>query len=747
MTSTPDWRKTTGQFGSGYPELLEAGHQFWRTHGIPTPGASSEPSSAKTPGARPSFVVVELLAQDIRVGVRNLSIGAAISVLTGARMIAVVGTDPAWNEVVWPDYAPAELSALARAWGAVDVVDLQAAHAGTLQVDGGTYPVAEKVAMNGRRLNHIFDASLARVLKVPRLGREHRAGEVAKKLRTSAEHSTRIWEALFDHLRPEAFVTSHVDYTPWAPAVSAASRVGTPTLHVQSTGGLKSYYGIERSGRRRHSYRRQLTRDLGAFFEKELWPNRDRLAAPSDVVAWRARQNLGVPAWWRRDGEDDTVIMSSRAERASVRQWTAKRRELDPNKPIVAVFAHAVSDALDGNHEAFDSLSEWFSWTADFAADHDEVQWLFLDHPRQDYYDVSGEFETVAQAHREHRHTHFMPSTDLTKSELWALADLVVTVRGSVSNEFPAFGTPALQAGWSEWSHCGFTMRADTRRQYKRLLTTSLSRLTSGAELMTADQVRRARLWMWFYRSGSDVQTPLVPHWNLDNQQRMRSELTFALAQSENDADPLFTRVASWLRHPTPALMRCEPSDYGVGHRRREWVLEDPMSTLVDIPHTEATQGDRITSTTTDPRVRLISGWAAGTAVVGRLTHERGTLAVSAGTEHAVRVTVQLRVDGTTQQWRRDRGGVETPDAGTRSVTVSIGGEPRTTVEFPELTAEEPAHTVEAVLDLPRGALPPGGLLMLDVGPAETTEVSHPALGVELVAIELGDAAPAQITR
>ena len=64
----------------------------------------------------------------------------------------------------------------------------------------------------------------------------------------------------------------------------------------------------------------------------------------------------------------------------------------------------------------------------------------------------------------------FMRSLDLSKNFLTALTDLVLTVRGSVSNEYPALGIPALQSGWSEWSKCGFTEVAETPEEYFEML-------------------------------------------------------------------------------------------------------------------------------------------------------------------------------------------------------------------------------------------------------------------------------------
>ena len=85
-------------------------------------------------------------------------------------------------------------------------------------------------------------------------------------------------------------------------------------------------------------------------------------------------------------------------------------------------------------------------------------------------YDASDFFDRCGARYEEHAHMRFMRSLDLSKNFLTALTDLVLTVRGSVSNEYPALGIPALQSGWSEWSKCGFTEVAETPEEYFRML-------------------------------------------------------------------------------------------------------------------------------------------------------------------------------------------------------------------------------------------------------------------------------------
>ena len=152
--------------------------------------------------------------------------------------------------------------------------------------------------------------------------------------------------------------------------------------------------------------------------------------------------------------------MRTPTERREVRGHVLARFGFDPDKPVIAIFNHAVSDALGTNVELFEDLGDWFERTAEYAADRTDSNWLMIDHPSQGLYDVTSFFDRLAAQYEDRPHMAFRPSRAISKNALWSVIDLGVTVRGSVSNELPAYGIPALQAGWSEWSACGFSRTA-----------------------------------------------------------------------------------------------------------------------------------------------------------------------------------------------------------------------------------------------------------------------------------------------
>jgi hypothetical protein len=384
------------------------------------------------------------------------------------------------------------------------------------------------------------------------------ASEKYREVARRSAHFSNTYDTLFSGLQAIALVTSHVDYNHWGLAVESAERFGVPVLFVQSTGTLKAYalFPEKRVGAR--TFRAELTDQIGDYFEQYVWKNRELLRVSAELTTWRSKGNLNRPSWWRGDGAAAAIELRTDADRADVRAHACLRCGFAQDTPVVAVYNHAVSDALNTNVEVFDDLAEWFEKTAEYASGRPEINWLFLDHPHQQLYDSSGFFQSLQHRFRNDHHLVFEPSMSFTKNILLSMVDLAVTVRGSISSELPAFGVPAVQAGWSEWSACGFTRVAKDESDYWAILDDCIDGLVHGRSLITDEEVERARLWLWFYRSASDVSTPLVNHWNLGRDELLFQALRLHMRSVEPDADPAFVAVRRMWQRREPLLTRLD---------------------------------------------------------------------------------------------------------------------------------------------------------------------------------------------
>ncbi|GAA4596626.1 hypothetical protein BJY16_002078 [Actinoplanes octamycinicus] len=510
-----------------WKHFLNAAEVFWQKN-LPAP-------------ADDGVVLVEAFHQDLRVTLRNLAVANAIRRVRPSRMVVVTGVEEAWAKTLWQGFDVSLVREFCQAYGAAEVIDVW----DVVRRSDATpsFDVTETIRATDARL-----AKLARMRENPPAERVRYGNALAA-----------YYEEAFATRNVVALVTSHVDYDQWGLAVDVARRAGVPVIHTQQTGCLKAYALFPEHDTHTETFRGELTRQIGEVFETRVWPRREQLRPTTELIAWRAKVNLGRPSWWR-GGTNASVDLNDPAERALLRSHAAARFGFDPEKPIVAVFNHAVSDALGTNRELFPSLSAWFTETADWAASRTDAQWLFLDHPSQRLYDSTGFFDDLARRHRKSPHMIFQPSATLSKNALWSLTDLGVTVRGSVSNELPAYGIPVVQAGWSEWSSCGLSTVVDSTDAYFKTLDESITAIRDGADLVTEEQVQRARLWLWLYRSGSDVVTPQVPQWEVWGANILLKSLRATFRHIESDADPLFETVERMWTRREPLLTRTDLS-------------------------------------------------------------------------------------------------------------------------------------------------------------------------------------------
>lgn len=535
-----------------YREYLSAAEIYWSTN---------------TPPAGGGWIITEALHQDIRVTLRNLTIANSIRRIEPARVLVLTGTDDDWFTALFQAFDTTHVRSLCEAFGAEmlnlhHVVDarLGAGEEGrpALVVGGRELPPVPS-GIGPDVLDATVSATFCRVKQVPRVPEPPGTDPEYVRLHRRSQEMSGLYDDLMAALRPVAFITSHVDYNQWGLAVESATRHGIPVIHTQSTGSLKAYTVFPENSTGASTLRGELTNQIGGYFEQHVWPKRAVLHRSAELVAWRSKANLGRPSWWRA-GATASATIANLQEREQVRAHALGRFEFDPALPVVVVFNHAISDALGTNHEAFSDLATWFERTAAFAAVDSgaKANWLMLDHPSQGLYDSTGYFSALAHEYASAPRMAFRPSVAVPKNLLWSLADLGVTVRGSVSNELPAYGIPVIQAGWSEWSKCGLSLVADDVEAYEALLSTSIDALHRGDSLITGEQVERARLWLWFYRSGTDVVSTLVPAWDEGDGNPFLRSLRLYMRAVESDAEPVFAAVQRMWERRDPFLTRLD---------------------------------------------------------------------------------------------------------------------------------------------------------------------------------------------
>ena len=284
------------------------------------------------PATDDGVVVVEAFHQDLRVNLRNLAFANAIRKVRPSRLVVLTGVESGWHKTLWHGFDVGEVRRLAEAFGAAETIDVWDA---VRSSEPG--PVDEVVTQ-------YTNATYCRLAKLPALPDDYPSRPDYRQRLAYAASLRAYYHELFEQ-NVVALVTSHVDYDQWGLAVEAARERAVPIIHTQQTGCFKAYGLFPENDTHTGTFREELTQQIGATFESQVWSRRDQLRDAAELIAWRAKVNLGRPSWWR-GGVTASVDLNNPTERAQLRSSVVTRLGFDASRPVVTVFNHAVSDAL-----------------------------------------------------------------------------------------------------------------------------------------------------------------------------------------------------------------------------------------------------------------------------------------------------------------------------------------------------------------------------------------------------------------
>jgi hypothetical protein len=150
--------------------------------------------------------------------------------------------------------------------------------------------------------------------------------------------------------------------------------------------------------------------------------------------------------------------------------------KLDATKPTAVVFSHILWDAtLFFGRDLFDNYGHWFIETVKAAVANPNLNWVIKLHPanlwKRKLAGVTSEQEELRMIREAvgelPDHVRLvMPQTRISTLSLFRMADVGVTVRGSVGYEMPCFGVPVVTAGTGRYSGLGFTLDHDSAEDY-----------------------------------------------------------------------------------------------------------------------------------------------------------------------------------------------------------------------------------------------------------------------------------------
>lgn len=551
-----------------FQSYVDVAERYWRRQ-VPclrTPAAERE----ELP-----WIVVDLQIPDVRVSLRNLAVANAIRRVQPARVLAVVGQTPEWYEVFheYQSLVDTEVEmGLAGAHGVDAVLHVPALAdarlhdraAGTgcvpdILVGEHTVPEAAPSLSDDLR-ERIVRSTASRVWFTAELDEDLLTSERYRHLAERTAEMDRIYTSLLTGLDVLAHVTTHFTYDLWGVPVNVARQAEVPVLTTLDDGNLRLWAAFPDAAGpvgQEKLLDAMISEAHGDWFERRIWPARDALLEGADVVIDRVRNAEGNHWSWRSD-PGARLTVDAPEDRARFRAEGLRTLGITEDRPVVGVFVHCFTDALDLTFRTFRSYAEWFRSTAEFAAQHPEYTWVFIDHPQQRLYERTEFFERTAAHFTGFDHVRFTQSSLFSRDVLLSMVDVATTFRGSVSLEFPCYGIPTVQAGPHAWSSSGFSTVAGSREEYWDLLLSVTAAVADGTHVAGRETMERARLWLWLLKSGADVPSALFPHFSVAKANIIKNVTLIrdAMLSQELDMDPLFGAVERMWMHRDPVVTR-----------------------------------------------------------------------------------------------------------------------------------------------------------------------------------------------
>lgn len=173
---------------------------------------------------------------------------------------------------------------------------------------------------------------------------------------------------------------------------------------------------------------------------------------------------------YRQAYERDTP--RENAERA---QWlsTISRLAKTSRRRVIFVAPHVFSDAvfMEG-YQLFGTYLRWYESTIRIVRNIPDALWITKEHPSADQYGETGLVRGIVDRYTlqsKQSNIHFAPNS-VRPSDILALSDAVVTVRGTVGMEFGAHGKLCVLAGNANYSHLGFSVSPASVSEYVSIL-------------------------------------------------------------------------------------------------------------------------------------------------------------------------------------------------------------------------------------------------------------------------------------
>ena len=154
---------------------------------------------------------------------------------------------------------------------------------------------------------------------------------------------------------------------------------------------------------------------------------------------------------------------------------------LNISKKNIVIFSHVLNDAnLFYGKDIFEGgFAEWLIETIKYIIKIDKVNWIIKMHPANIYRNknlgISDNNLEVKLLLKEigyiPKNILFIPpDSNINPYSFFNIADIGITVRGTIGAEMPCFGIPIITAGTGRYSDLGFTVDPKSKDEYFKIL-------------------------------------------------------------------------------------------------------------------------------------------------------------------------------------------------------------------------------------------------------------------------------------
>jgi len=146
------------------------------------------------------------------------------------------------------------------------------------------------------------------------------------------------------------------------------------------------------------------------------------------------------------------------------------------DKPLVFVMLHAFNDYPHYENIIFDDYYHWLIETLKIAAEVDNVNWVFKEHPSAVFWPDNLDLEELIDGYDRNKNFVLLNhDANINTACLKHIASAVITCIGTAGLEFSCFGIPAILGGKNHYSSYGITINNDSLCDYKSCLLNILS--------------------------------------------------------------------------------------------------------------------------------------------------------------------------------------------------------------------------------------------------------------------------------